>query len=78
MVKNVRNGEHFMVMCSQEMVYLSMSPCPKKIEAIKSLKSPTGLGVILIQHTLNKNDETVVAYGSRSLTEVEKIQPDRA
>ena len=32
--------------------------------------SPTGLAAILIQHTLNKNDET--AYGSRSLTEVER------
>ena len=34
--------------------------------------SLTGLATILIQHTLNKNDETVVAYGSRSLPEVKQ------
>ncbi|CAB3990014.1 Hypothetical predicted protein [Paramuricea clavata] len=34
--------------------------------------SPTGLAAILIQNTPSQNDETVVAYGSRALTEVEQ------
>ena len=34
--------------------------------------SPTGLAAILIQNTPNQNDETVVAYGSRAVTEVEQ------
>jgi hypothetical protein len=35
--------------------------------------SPTGLAAILIQNTPSQNDETVVTYGSRALTEVEQI-----
>jgi hypothetical protein len=34
--------------------------------------SPTGLAAILVQNTPSQNDETVVAYGSRALTEVEQ------
>ena len=45
---------------------------PSKATKLIVDASPTGLAAILIQHTLNKNDETVVAYGSRSLTEVEQ------
>ena len=45
---------------------------PSKATKLIVDASPTGLAAILIQHTLNKNDETVVAYGSRSLTEVER------
>jgi hypothetical protein len=34
--------------------------------------SPTGLAAILLQNTPGQTDETVVAYGSRALTEVEQ------
>ena len=45
---------------------------PSKATKLIVDASPTGLAATPIQHTLNKNDETVVAYGSRSLTEVEQ------
>ena len=45
---------------------------PSKATKLIVDASPTGFAAILIQHTLNKNDETVVAYRSRSLTEVER------
>jgi hypothetical protein len=45
---------------------------PSKYTKLIVDASPTGLAAILIPNTPSQNDETVVAYGSRALTEVKQ------
>ena len=45
---------------------------PSKATKLIVDASPTALAAILTQHTPDENDETIVAYGSRALSDVEQ------